>query len=165
MGAAVETGTFLGDTTAFLAERCPRVITIEVDPDLAARGGHDSSTNRASGCSRVTAVHCWADCCMTSTSLRCSGSTATSLGPHEGVQTARGRTDTPLLEELKALADWKHVKDSVVLIDDARLIGVGDYPSFDEIREVVRAFGDQSVSIECDAVVIQPFRILPRGLA
>ena len=67
--------------------------------------------------------------------------------------------------DLNALADWTHVKDSVVVIDDARLIGVGDYPSFEEIREVVRGFGDQSVSVTCDAVVIQPFRILPRGLA
>jgi hypothetical protein len=29
----------------------------------------------------------------------------------------------------------------------------------------MRAIGDQSVSIACDAVVIQPFRILPQGLA
>jgi hypothetical protein len=165
MGTAVETGTFVGDTTAFLAERCPRVITIELDPDLAARARarfEDHPGVRVvegdSGALLGGLLHdlhepalFWLD--------------GHFSGPHEGIQTARGRTDTPLLEELKALADWKFAKDSVVLIDDARLIGVGDYPSFDEIREVVRAFGDQSVSIACDAVVIQPFRILPQGLA
>jgi hypothetical protein len=165
MGTAVETGTFVGDTTAFLAERCARVITIELDPDLAAR-----ARARFEDQPGVTVVE--------GDSGALLGGLLDDLdepalfwldghfsGPHEGIPTARGRTDTPLLEELKALADWKHAKDSVVLIDDARLIGVGDYPSFDEIREVVRAIGDQSVSISCDAVVIQPFRILPQGLA
>lgn len=51
----------------------------------------------------------------------------------EGI-TARGATDTPIVEELRAI--YHHNPTGhVVLIDDARLFtGKGDYPSIDEVR-------------------------------
>ena len=43
------------------------------------------------------------------------------------------------------------------------MLGLPDYPTLDEIRSVVRGLGDPSVSIMCDAVVIQPYRVVPDG--
>ena len=110
MGTAVETGTFVGDTTAFLAERCPRVITIELDPDLAAR-----ARARFEDQPGVTVVEGDSGALLGGLLHDLDEPALFWLdghfsGPHEGIQTARGRTDTPLLEELKALADWKHAQ-------------------------------------------------------
>ena len=52
---------------------------------------------------------------------------------------------------------------SAILIDDARMLGLPDYPTLDEIRSMVRGLGDPSVAVICDAVVIQPYRVVPDG--
>ena len=160
---AIETGTFLGDTTAFLADRCHSVTTIELDPRLAARARerfHDRPTVTVlEGDSGellddvLAEVHepalFWLD--------------GHFSGVHEGVQTARGKTDTPLRSELEAIVAWRHAPASVILVDDARMLGAADYPTLDEIRGMVRSLGDPSVAVVCDAVVIQPYRLVPDG--
>jgi len=58
-------------------------------------------------------------------------------GHYSGEGTARGSSDTPLEEELRAIA--RHgVHGHVVLIDDARLIGTGDYPTRERIVAILR---------------------------
>ena len=163
--AGVETGTFLGDTTAFLADWCSRVTTIELDPGLAARARQRFRDrphvtvlqgDSAEVLPRVLAdldepALFWLD--------------GHFSGCHEGVPTARGDTDTPLLDELRALVMWPYFTDSAVVIDDARMLGAGDYPSLADIRDIMSAVPDRSISIACDAVVIQPYRVVPPGFA
>jgi len=58
-------------------------------------------------------------------------------GHYSGEGTARGASDTPLEEELRAIA--RHgARGHVVLIDDARLIGTGDYPTRENVVAILR---------------------------
>jgi hypothetical protein len=159
LSTAVETGTFLGDTTAFLSDRCSQVFTIELDPGLAER-----ARQRFRDLSHVTVLEGDSTDLLQSVLAQLDEPALFWLdghfsGCHEGVQTARGSSDTPLVHELQALVRWKHFTSSAIVIDDARLLGVGDYPSLDDVRAVVGACGDQSVSIACDSVVIQPYLV------
>ena len=160
---AIETGTFLGDTTAFLAERCDRVTTIELDPGLAARArerfSHRVGVTVLEGDSGKLLEGVLAD--VEEPALFWLDGHFS--GMHEGVQTARGETDTPLRSELETIVAWPHAPASTILIDDARMLGLPDYPTLDEIREMVRGLGDPSVAVICDAVVIQPYRVAPDG--
>jgi hypothetical protein len=160
---AIETGTFLGDTTAFLADRCDRVITIELDPGLAAR-----ARERFKSRTNVTVLEGDSGEQLPDVLAGVDEPALFWLdghfsGFHEGVQTARGKTDTPLRSELETIVAWSLAPSSVILIDDARMLGLPDYPTFAEIREMVRPLGDPSVAIICDSVVIQPYRVVPEG--
>jgi len=56
---------------------------------------------------------------------------------YSGGVTARGQTDCPLDQELNIIA--KHeCHEHVILIDDVRLMGCGDYPSLERVSEMVR---------------------------
>jgi hypothetical protein len=160
---AIETGTFLGDTTAFLADRCRRVTSIELDPGLAARA-HERFRDR----SEVTVLEGDSGELLEGVLAGVHEPALFWLdghfsGVYEGVQTARGRDDTPLRRELDTIAAWPHAPESVILIDDARMLGLPDYPTLDEIRRTMVELGDPSVSVVCDAVVIQPYRVVPHG--
>lgn len=153
LAVAVETGTFLGETTAFLAESCKRVITIELEPALAARA-RDRLRDRP----HVTVLEGDSGELLQKVLVGLDEPALFWLdghfsGLHEGVQTARGAVDSPLRDELHALAAWAPSRASAIVVDDARLLGTSGYPTLDEIRTLFTA---QSVSIICDAVVIQP---------
>jgi hypothetical protein len=59
-------------------------------------------------------------------------------GHYSGPGTARGAKDTPLEAELAAITSHP-LAGHVVLIDDARELGQGDYPAVSEIERWVRA--------------------------
>ncbi len=160
---AIETGTFLGDTTAFLADRCHSVITMELDPGLAAR-----ARERFHDREEVTVLEGDSGELLKGVLAGVDEPALFWLdghfsGVHEGVQTARGEADTPLRSELETIVAWPYAPASAILIDDARMFGLPDYPTLDEIREMVRVLGDPSVAVVCDAVVIQPYRVVPDG--
>ena len=105
---AIETGTFLGDTTAFLAERCDRVTTIELDPGLAARA-RDRFSHRVG----VTVLEGDSGKLLEAVLAGVDEPALFWLdghfsGVHEGVQTARGEADTPLRSELETIVAWPH---------------------------------------------------------
>jgi hypothetical protein len=56
-------------------------------------------------------------------------------GHYSAGVTARGDLETPILKELDAILS--HPWPDVVLVDDARCFGQGDYPSIDGIRAMV----------------------------
>jgi hypothetical protein len=134
-GLLIESGTFEGEMARKCRHGFGRIVTIELDPGLAER-----AVRRLARYPNIEVRH---------------GDSATVLpqvlagvkepalfwldGHYSGSGTARGASDTPLVQELQAIA--RHgVPGHVVLVDDARLLGSGDYPGLDEIRRVVAAF-------------------------
>jgi hypothetical protein len=58
-------------------------------------------------------------------------------GHYSGGITAKGRTDTPVAEELEHILTHP-VMGHVVLIDDARcFVGQDHYPTLDELKEMI----------------------------
>jgi hypothetical protein len=148
----IETGTFEGE----MARRCRNAFreihTIELDSGLAraavkrlARYPHihvhqgDSATKLPELLARVTEPALfWLD------------------GHFSGAGTARGASDTPLGQELAAIAAHP-VRRHAVLIDDARLLGASDYPALAEIERRIKALAPgYTVRVEDDIVLGLP---------
>ena len=145
----IETGTFEGE----MARRCRHafreIVTLELDPGLAAR-----AARRLSRFANIRVVQ---------------GDSATRLrellravrepalfwldGHYSGPGTARGASDTPLASELQSIAAHP-VHGHVVLIDDARELGRGDYPTLADIERWVRA-GDPAARVEVGEDIVR----------
>ena len=114
----IETGTYLGETTAFLARRFPKVDTIEPMPELARSAQRRFQSSETvtvwEGCSEdlfagilsesMEPVNVWLD------------------GHFSGGATFVGDRDTPILSELEALSSFLSKGGSAcVMVDDVRL--------------------------------------------
>lgn len=148
----VETGTFEGEMARQCAGAFARVITIELDPGYAAR-----ARRRLARQANVTVLE--------GDSARRLPEVLAALrepalfwldGHWSGGATARGDKDTPLLEELDAIA--RHgMPGHVILVDDARCLGSGDYPGAAEVEERLRRVpGVTHVAIAEDIVRATP---------
>jgi hypothetical protein len=128
----VETGTFEGEMVRKVRRAFASLVTIELSPELAAdarrklrpyRGITVLDGDSAEILPRVLRdlrepALFWLD------------------GHYSGGKTARGARETPLLDELKSIAAHG-VPGHVVLIDDARLLGTGDYPARDRVEAIL----------------------------
>ena len=76
---------------------------------------------------------------------------------YSGGITAKGKLDTPILEELHQILNH-HVAGHVILIDDARFfVGRGGYPTLEEIRDLVTLLRPRSMfEIRDDIIRITP---------
>jgi FkbM family methyltransferase len=141
----IETGTFMGNTTAIAGGVFSEVHTIELSAELAAK-----ARARFAEQPRIR-VHQGDSAELLSKILaRLTTPALFWLDGHysEGI-TARGRSNTPILDEIAAIARSGR-KDAVILVDDLRLferrpLSVGaasslhGYPTVNELHAAVRA--------------------------
>lgn len=154
----VETGTYLGTTTAFLASRATKVISIEPEPTLFA-----NAVERFRDCSNVTILNGVSETLMPTVVNSLTGNVAFWLDGHYSAgNTFKGALDTPIVEELAAigdaLANWGQV---AVLIDDIRLFDISssdihDYPERHVLVDWALRHG-LSWSIEHDIFIAKNF--------
>lgn len=126
----VETGTFQGDTTAFLAARARKVISIEPEPKL-----HAAVVERFRGQPHVELHHGLSEDVLPRVLPGLSGNVCFWLDGHFSAGfTHKGPTDTPIVDELTAIGNalkgWSQV---AVLVDDVRCFeptdpAFADYP-------------------------------------
>jgi hypothetical protein len=131
----VESGTFFGDMLAAVRPDFDRVYSIELSPRLARRARQRFAADGA-----VT-ILLGDSGSLLGPLLRSLGTPAAVWldGHYSGWLTARGETDTPVWREIEAALD-SGAPDDVLLIDDARLLGVHPaYPLVEEIAELVRS--------------------------
>jgi hypothetical protein len=146
----IETGTYRGDMVFAQRRRFRRIFTIELDDHLFERAvkrfraeGHIVVLHGDSGQVLPTLLESirwpclfWLD------------------GHFSGGVTARGDLETPVVLELEAILRHR-IPGHVVLIDDARCFGAGDYPSIDALRrQVVAARPDWSLDVRDDVIRI-----------
>lgn len=146
----VETGTYRGDMVDAQKRHFRRIFTIELDDRL-----YEHAVARFRGERHIAVLHGDSGRLLPEVIRRLEGPTLFWLdGHYSGGVTARGESDTPVVQELAAiLADPS--SQHVVLIDDARCFGSGDYPSLDEIRRQVRlARPGWDVHVEDDIIRI-----------
>jgi hypothetical protein len=134
----VETGTFLGETAAALAGDVDEVISIELSEAL-----HQRALERFARRSNVKLLHGDSEELLPRVAAESAVPTLFWLDAHysrDGV-TARGRSDTPVVEELRALLSLERRSD-VILVDDASaLTGRDGWPGIDDLRDLVRDHG------------------------
>ncbi len=149
-GAAVviETGTYHGDTTAYLARKGLRVVSIEIDPDLAARAQARFESNPL-----VSIEHGDSAQVLPAVLSGIDEPVCFWLDGHwSGGPTGGSPLSHPLLAELRSIADHHRVMDHVILIDDARLFGSEGYPSFEAIRQALTLQADRCAYLLLDIV-------------
>ena len=150
----VETGTFMGDTTALLATDSEAVYTIEPDNAL-----FEKASARFSGDKKIRVIHGLSESVFPQLLPTLNGRVNFWLdGHYSGGITHKGPIDCPVRQELANIE--QHIKrfDAViVLIDDMRCFDpsvpeYADYPSIDYLVDWARS-NDLAWHIEHDIFV------------
>jgi hypothetical protein len=147
----IETGTYLGDMVHAMKKSFSRIISFELDHNLATqaqqRFANDPHVEIVEGDSgklldeHLATINApclfWLD------------------GHYSGGITAKGALETPIKNELTAILSHP-VDDHVILIDDARCFtGENDYPTLDELKNfVAERKPNHKFSVEHDAIRI-----------
>lgn len=116
-GTWVETGTYLGETTAILAEKAKQVYSIEPEPALCAR-----AQALFAGRGNIEIIRGTSEQIFPGLMLRISGDVSFWLDGHYSADaTFKGEKDTPIKEELAAIAQaLPRLGRVAIMVDDVR---------------------------------------------
>lgn len=147
----IETGTYLGDTSAFLARISSRVFTIEPDGELFRRAVKRFAANK-----KISVIGEPSEEALPQLLPQIQGQVCFWLdGHYSGLRTFEGSVHTPIKAELAAIElHIDRFKEVTILIDDVRLFAdqSEDYPPLDYIVDWARRLG-LAWSIEHDIFV------------
>lgn len=149
----IETGTLYGDMDYAMKDRFKHIYSIELNEDLWRRAvhrfrhyGHIQILHGDSGevlprILRQVSTKClfWLD------------------GHYSGGITAKGLTETPIMQEIQAILQHP-IKGHVLLIDDARCFdGTQDYPTLRELKDFIALHAPEYMfSTANDVIRIHP---------
>ncbi len=142
-GTWIETGTFLGETTEFLAKRAQHVYSIEPEPGLFKRA-HRHFGNRRN----VEIMNGTSEEIFPILLPKINGDVNFWLDGHYSAGiTFQGPQDTPIIDELKCIAaNLGHFGKVCVLVDDIRCFNprveaYSSYPSLNALVDWANANG------------------------
>jgi len=128
----VETGTFMGDMLAANRYWFTRLVSIELSEDLWER-----AKCRLGGISNITLLHGDSADLLPAVIAQLHEPALFWLDAHYSAGiTARANLETPIESELRTILATTQ-PGHLVLIDDARCFGQGDYPSLEAIRDLI----------------------------
>ena len=163
--AAVETGTHLGDSARTLRQLVPEVWTIELSDDYLAR-----ARQRHADIDGIHFIHGDTSEKLPELAAAMTKPALYWLDAHWcGWNTAGEQFQCPILGELAAVDASPTAAESVLLIDDAlSFLGgpapefrKGDFPSFIELVDSLRANYDRYITVLQDVIVAGPPRTRP----
>ncbi len=149
----IETGTYLGDTLALVAQnKRVKVSSIELDDAYyqaaLQRFKNYSNVNLLKGDSGVELPRLVRE--LTEPALFWLD------GHYSGGTTAQGEVDTPVSVELKSILT-SPIHGHLILIDDARCFdGTHDYPHLDQLLATVRQDGKYDINVSADIIRLTP---------
>ena len=152
--AFVESGTYRGDTVAFLEKHVERIWSIEIEPAL-----YERAAARFAGSPNVTIIRGDATEHLPRV-LRDEVTTPALIfldGHFSGGVTGMGDLTEPAVEILSILAGAGVPPGSTIVVDDVRLFG-GDpeFPTLDALIDAAReAFPSAQRVIELDALILR----------
>lgn len=155
----IETGTYLGEMVYANRRRFHTIISIELDRSL-----YERAKERFKKYPRVSIVHGDSGTVLPMILKNVKTSCLFWLdGHYSGSGTAKGRSETPILNELLHIKS--HGDNHVILIDDARLFhGKNDYPALEELRSFSQSLWPRSAfDVQYDIIRICPARSAPLG--
>jgi hypothetical protein len=131
----VETGTYKGRMIEAVSKIFSNIITIELAEKLYKRAKRIFANK-----SHITCIHGDSGKKLTEVIATLDGPAMFWLdGHHCGGLSAKGDFDTPIIAELKTIANHKYAKDNVILIDDACCFnGKKDYPTIKQMETMCR---------------------------
>ena len=155
----VETGTFLGETTALLAEHAAMVYSVEPEPKLFARAKALFADKK-----NVEIINGGSEDVFPSLLPKLHGNVNFWLDGHYSAGiTFKGKIDTPVKDELRSISDnMAHFSRVTVLVDDVRCFDpqnpdFSEYPTIDFLVDWARS-NKFSWHIEQDIFVAKNYR-------
>ena len=148
----VETGTYLGDTLAYVASTGIQCTSIELSSQL-----HQAACRRFQDFKNVRLIEGDSGIKLLEVLTGLRRPALFWLDGHYSVGvTAQADIHTPISAELQAIL--RHpVKGHVILIDDARCFdGTNDYPHLDDLLRVVREDGGYVPEVSIDIIRLIP---------
>ena len=158
--SAVETGTFRGDSAAELADHFRAVWSIELSPEL-----HQAASVRLRDRSNITVVLGSSRDKLFGVCDQLSGPALFWLDGHwSGDGTAGELDECPVLQEISVIDASTYGGLAAILIDDARLFfgppapphRRGEWPTFLEVTDQLRAVHDRYVTALEDVIIAVP---------
>lgn len=149
----IETGTHLGDTLAYIAQKkSVHATSIELDEAL-----YRAAKQRFIGYPNVTLLKGDSGNLLPERVRQLQVPALFWLdGHYSGGQTGKSELGTPVSAELEAILD-SPVKGHVILIDDARCFdGTQDYPYLDRLIETVRRKNTYHIEVSTDIIRLTP---------
>jgi hypothetical protein len=147
----IETGTYDGGTVDELYNDFDRLYSIELDDTLFKKAQAHMAERE-----KVTLLHGDSGALLPALIAGIGEGMIFWIDAHyAGVGFALGDKDTPVVEELRAIADHP-VKDHAILIDDARSFrGRNDYPTIGELRTLCHTlFPQHGFEVKDDVIRI-----------
>jgi hypothetical protein len=132
IGTVVETGTYLGETAAYLATRVRRVISIEIDEKNAAE-----ARRRCAAHANVEILLGSSEKLLPDVLSQLSGPVLFWLDAHYQTGMTKGRRRCPLFDELAAILDAKQIEPTIVIDDARKFIWVNGWPSLASVKNYV----------------------------
>ena len=146
----VETGTYFGDTIAAVMRSFDKLYSIELSRDI-----YEIARKRFVRMDKVTIIHGDSGVEINKVINWLDQPALFWLDSHfSGGVTARGNTNTPVIEELKQILR-SPIEGHVIIIDDAHSFGTDpDYPSIEELCDLIRAL-QPGIKIEVENNMIR----------
>lgn len=148
----IETGTAGGLMIKALKRYFSRIISIELDDQL-----YENAKNNFSAFGHINLIHGDSGKKLAEILPTVSEPALFWLDAHySGGGTAKGEMETPIMKELNTIFSRNNKKD-VILIDDARCFdGTHDYPTVQQVKNLVANYDYLSFKIVRDIMVIEP---------
>jgi len=129
----IETGTYQGDMVDAMKNSFTRIFSIELGEDL-----HKQAKERFHNNEHISIIHGDSGEVLPDILVGIKRPCLFWLdGHYSGGITAKGETDTPVVEELEHIINHP-VTGHVILIDDARcFVGQNQYPKIDELKDMI----------------------------
>jgi hypothetical protein len=153
LNVLVETGTYLGDMVYAMMPYFSQIYSIELSQEF-----HERAQRRFRRCPKIKLLQGDSRQAIAAVLQMVNEPILFWLdGHYSGGVTARGVTDTPILEELGHIFEGRRLRD-VILVDDARLFGVDPaYPTLDELASFVGQRAPQvQIEVRDDCIRITP---------
>lgn len=147
----VETGTYHGDTVEALRGDFDRIISVELGREL-----FEKARERFREATHIEIIHGDSGEVLENVVGRIGAPALFYLDGHYSAgETARGRKDTPIYEELDHILKSSE-RRHVIVIDDARCFGTEPgYPSLQELKDFVcERRNDVQIRVEDDSIRI-----------
>lgn len=151
----IETGTYLGTTTAAVKDTFSKIFTIEIDPKL-----YERAKKKFKGQSKIILKKGDSSKILPLILKGINSSCLFWLDAHfSGGITSRGEFKTPIISELQTILKHK-IKKNLILIDDARdFTGKNDYPTIRKLKKLISNSKYYNLKVESDIIIIYPLNL------
>lgn len=137
----IETGTYLGDTTTFLAKNCKMVYSIEASEYFATKALKKFSTRDNIKIIKGLSEEMLPELLDSLTSTEKKDITFWLDGHYSGGNTFHGPNDTPISQELATITgNLQNFSSVTVLVDDVRCFNprIADFAQYPELEFLVK---------------------------